>query len=181
MSKLCNDKNNNLLTIRTGGRDLYTPYDDYSSIYKASSIHSNGSVTVQVLFLDSVDPGTKAGVVIRNSLASNGSYDSNTAAGYAAVVASPRDEVSFLWDSNGDGRLDSMSNIPKATPPLYARLDVSGTQFTGYFSSNGVQWTQIGNAVVIPTRLQVSDVGVLVSSHGGFINSTAVFANLTIC
>lgn len=176
--EVCSQGDNTLLAIRSGGRDIFAPYDDWTAIYKSNSIAESGSVSGQVLSLDAASSGTKAGVVVRNSLASNGSYDAGISTGYAGVFATPANGVTFSWDANGDGRLDTQSTVSDVQVPLWVRLAVNGTQFSGYYSSNGKQWTQIGSTVALASREQTSDSGILVSSLAGFTNSTGVFGGL---
>lgn len=176
--ELCSNEEHNLLTIRTGGRDVYSPYDDWAAIYKEAAIATNGCVTSQVLSLDATDSLTKGGVVIRNSLATNGSFDSEVSTGYAGVFVTPGNGVSFLWDANGDGQLEKSSTVTGVAAPLWVRLSVAATQFSGYFSVDGQQWTQIGLVATLATRNMTSDAGILVSSHAGYANATGVFGGL---
>jgi hypothetical protein len=176
--EVCSQSGNTLLSIRSGGRDVFSPYDDWTAIYKSSSIAESGSVTSQVLSLNAASSGTKAGVVVRNSLASNGNYDAVVSTGYAGVFVTPANGVTFSWDASGDGRLDTQSTVGGVKAPLWVRLDVNGTQFSGYYSSNGKQWIQIGSAVALASREQSSDAGILVSSLAGFTNATGVFGGL---
>jgi hypothetical protein len=176
--EICSQSNNTLLAIRSGGRNAFAPYDDWAAIYQANSVATSGVVVSQVLSLDAADPGTKAGVVVRNSLASNGSFDDDVATGYAGVFVTPSNGVSFLWDANGDGRLETQSTVSGVPAPLWVRLIVSNTQFAGSYSSDGKQWTQIGSTVTLTSRKQTSDAGILVSSVGRFANSTGVFGGL---
>jgi hypothetical protein len=176
--EVCSQSGNTLLSIHSGGRDVFSPYDDWTAIYKPSSIAASGSVTSQVLSLDAASSGTKAGVVVRNSLASNGSYDAVVSTGYAGVFVTPANGVTFSWDASGDGILDTQSTVSGVKAPLWVRLDVNGTQFSGYYSSDGKQWTQVGSAVALASREQTSDAGVLVSSLAGFTNATGVFGGL---
>jgi hypothetical protein len=176
--EVCSQGDNTILAIRSGGRDVFAPYDDWTAIYKPSSIAQSGSVSSRVLSLDAASSGTKAGVVVRNSLASNGSYDAGVSTGYAGVFVTPANGVTFSWDANGDGRLDAQSTVSGVKAPLWVRLAVNGTQFSGYYSSDGKQWTQIGSMVALASRKQTSDAGILVSSLAGFTNSTGVFGGL---
>jgi hypothetical protein len=176
--EVCSQSGNTLLSIRSGGRDVFSPYDDWTAIYQSSSIAESGSVTSQVLSLDAASSGTKAGVVVRNSLASNGNYDAVVSTGYAGVFVTPANGVTFSWDASGDGRLDTQSTVSGVKAPLWVRLVVNGTQFSGYYSSDGNQWTQIGSAVALASREQTSDAGILVSSLAGFTNATGVFGGL---
>lgn len=177
--QICNSGNTALLGIRVGGRDVYSSYDDWAAIYKRGSIARTGNVTAKVLFLDVVDPWTKAGVVVRNSLATNGGYDSDVATGNAGVFVTGANGVSFQWDSNGDGFFDSLSTVSGLKVPIWVRLALDGTQFKGYYSSDGQRWMQIGSAVTLSSRHSTSDAGLLVSSHAGFTNSTGVFSGLS--
>lgn len=172
---------NSTLGIRTGGRDIVSPYDDWASIYQASAIGSTGNVTAEVLSLDPADPLSKAGVVIRQSLTANGTT-TNLAKGYAVVVVTPSNGVLFHWDGNGDGYLDSNYIISGVTAPVSLRLAVQEYIYTAYYSKdNGTAWNLIG-AAVNGTRSANSttlDAGVLVDSHAGFNNATGIFEGLS--
>ncbi|KUL82893.1 hypothetical protein ZTR_09020 [Talaromyces verruculosus] len=177
--QVCSSGNNTVLGIRVGGRDVYAPYDDWAAIYKHSSLGTNGSVTAQVLALDVEDPWTKAGVVVRNNLAAkSGQYGSDNSLGYAGVFLTGDYGVSFQWDGNNDGQLETLSTVHNLKAPIWVRLAVAGNQFTGFFSSDGKNWTEL-HSVTLPSRLGSSDAGVLVSSHAGFTSATGVFSGLS--
>ncbi|KAH8799146.1 hypothetical protein F5884DRAFT_135714 [Xylogone sp. PMI_703] len=176
--ELCSSDSGTIFAIRAGGRDVYAPYDDWAAVYQKNSLAANGSVIVQVLSLDAADPWTKAGAVARNSLASNGSFNDDVNTGYAGVFVTANNGVSFQWDANGDGKLDTLSTVPGLVAPLWVRLSVQGKQFAGFYSADGKQWTQIGSTVTLATRNLTSDAGILVSSHAGYTNSTGVFSGL---
>jgi len=128
---------------------------------------------------DVEDPWTKAGVVVRNNLAaSSGQYDSDNSLGYAGVFLTGDFGVSFQWDGNNDGQLETLSTIHNLKAPIWVRLAVAGTQFTGYYSSDGQNWTEL-QSVTLPSRWGSSDAGVLVSSHAGCKNATGVFGGLS--
>lgn len=169
---------NTTLGIRTGGRDLNSPLDDWASIYQPSALGANGVVTAQVLSVDPTDPLSKAGVVIRDSLAANGTI-TNFARGYAAVVVTPSSGVIFQWDFNGTGLLSANASVSGVTAPVRLRLAVNGSSYSGYYSSNnGSSWTQIGSAVALSSNTMSHDAGLIVDSHLGFNNVTAVFSGL---
>jgi hypothetical protein len=55
----------------------------------------------------------------------------------------------------------------------------AGDAFSGYYSTDGVTWTQVGTSHIVvmsPTAL----VGLAVSSHNNGVVNTATFDNLTI-
>ena len=171
---------NSTLGIRTGGRDIGSPYDDWAAIYKPSALGSNGSsVTAQVLSLDPVDPSSKAGVVVRNSLATNGTT-SNLATGYAVVVVIPSNGLLFQWDASGDGLLDSNATVSGITAPVGLRISLLGSSYNGYYSTNnGSSWIQIGGPVQVNGSTSLPAAGIIATSHSGFNNATAIFGGLS--
>lgn len=169
---------NTTLGIRTGGRDIGRPLDDWASIYQPSALGSDGAVTVQVLSLDPTDPLSKAGVVIRDSLAADGTL-TNFAGGYAAVVVTPSSGVFFQWVSNATGLLNANASSSGVTAPVGLRLAVNGSSYSGYYSSDdGSSWTQIGSTVTLSSNAMSHDAGLIANSRLGFNNATAVFSRL---
>jgi hypothetical protein len=169
------------LAIRTGGRDIGFPYDDWASIYQAAALGADGAVTAQVLSLDSANSSSKAGVVVRSSLASNGTASSHGPTGYAVLSVTSSNGLIFQWDASGDGILDSNATVAGVTTPVGLRIIVNGTSYSGFYSSNnGSSWIQIGAAALVAMGNTTSlDAGVIADSHAGFNNATAVFSGLS--
>ena len=164
-----------VLGIRTSGRDIASPYDDWASIYKPSAIGTSGNVSAKVLSLDPTSPSSKAGIVVRNSLLVNATLGFTSSPGYAGVFVTPASGVIFAYDSNGDGRLDTNVTVAGVVAPVCLSLSVNGSLFSGYYSTDCIAWTQIGAPVAIASRGSPSDAGILVSSNGGFRNATGLF------
>lgn len=170
-----------IYSIRTSGRDIFYgiyPNDDFGALYKTAAIGSQGSVTAYVRSLEDIDPWSKAGVVVRNSLANAGSID-DTSLGYATVLITPGNGVSFQYDANGDGFIDTYPLIEGIVAPIWVRLNVSGNDFSGFYSSDGETWVQIGGTATLNTRRSTSDAGIIADTHAGFLNGTARFSNVT--
>lgn len=165
-----------VIGIRTAGRDVFDPYDEWAAVYEPSAtIDGDGSITAKVLSMDIVDPWSKAGVVLRNNLTAT-SGQPTTSAGYAAVFLTGSNGVSFQWDADGDGQLDGWSVAANIVAPVCLRLNVTGQSFSGYYATDCENWEQIGSAATAAGRGSSSDAGLLVSSHGGFSNITALFS-----
>ena len=160
--------------ITTSGVDLWTPNDDWASIYTPSYITTSGHLSVYVNSQDNLNPWTRSGVVVRNSLESN-----TTSAGYAVIAVTPGNGVAFMWDSSGDGNLDSQSLISDVKAPLFLKMTISGSTATGAYSADEVTWTQVGTAS-LENRASKLDIGMIQSTHEGFTNGTAIFSRFNM-
>jgi hypothetical protein len=66
------------------------------------------------------------------------------------------------------------------TLPTWVRVVRSGTTFTGYTSTDGTNFTQLGVATTISTMTGTIYMGLAVTSHVDGTNATATFDNVTI-
>ncbi|WP_062027985.1 right-handed parallel beta-helix repeat-containing protein [Streptomyces griseorubiginosus] len=166
-------------TVTDAGSDIWGAggeHDDaYGTVYQAGAAVNGTSVTARVDNLDNTNAWAKAGVVLRNSLTGSGSSP-----GYAIVVATPSNGVSFQWDSNGDGYLDQLtSTATSVKAPVWVRLTRTATQVSGYYSTDGSTFTQIGSAVTLPSMAATQDAGVIHTAHSTTVGS-ATFSKLQI-
>lgn len=131
-----------------------------------------------VLSVDDVVPGSLAGVAVRDSFINLTPPDDSkhvNATGYAAVYVTPSEGVIFAFDEGGNGYLTNSTNVTALAPPLWVRVSISGTSASGYYSTDGHSWSQIGSTVKIPRNRTVSDGGVIANSRGSFEYGTAIF------
>ncbi|GAA2947857.1 hypothetical protein GCM10011428_78870 [Streptomyces violaceus] len=132
-------------------------------------------MTARVDSLDNTNGWAKAGVVLRNDLTDDGS-----SAGYAAVVVTPSNGVSFQRDSNADGYLDELtSTAATVKAPVWLRLTRTATQVSAYYSTDGSTFTQVGSKVTLPSMATTQDAGVIHTAHSTTAGS-ATFSNLRI-
>jgi hypothetical protein len=87
------------------------------------------------------------------------------------------------WDADGDGQLDSGtvpngSGVGKPVLPSWIRLVRSGTAYTGYYSTDGTTWTQLGTAN-IPSAAAIQDVGLFGTAANPGYPSEDDFADFT--
>lgn len=179
--------------IRTGGRDVNGTYDDWAVLSQNKEIGLSGSVTARVISLDNVDPLGKAGVVVRDNFKTESpSNDARhvNATGYAALMVTSEKGLIMLWspfvfdaqgDGYGDGFLSNNLTVPGVQAPVYLRLNVSTSNYaTGFYSKDGRSWTQVGKNVLLPRHSAVTKAGVMVNSHGGFREGTALFDSIAV-
>src|ERR1019366_9607339 len=106
-----------------------------------------------VASLQNVDGWSKAGVMIRASLASN--------APNAFMAVTPGNGVTWQCRSSTNG-----STVNAATgglsAPYWVKLVRSGNTFTGYRSPDGTNWTQQGTATF---TMSTAYIGLALTSH----------------
>ena len=168
------------VSINAAGADIWGgggQHDDaYGTIYQTQAATAGTTVTARVDRQDNTNGWAKAGVVLRNNLAQAGSSP-----GYAVMVLTPSNGVSFQWDSNGDGYLDQLSSAGVGTPaPVWVRLVRTGTQISGYYSTNGTTFTKVGPTADLSAPAATQDAGLIATSHNAGAAGTAQFSNLQI-
>jgi len=122
-----------------------------SSYFLRQPLAGNGSLTVQVTSLTDllppagqelgtppsrpgVVPWSKAGIIIRASLAQGSAY--------AAMMATGGNGVRMQWNFTGD--TPGLPGAVSAASPRWLRLTRDGDAITGYDSTDGTHWTVVG-------------------------------------
>lgn len=168
----------NAYAIVTAGADVWEDaggkFDQYGAIYRSKAAGPTATVTARVTRMEKTNDWAKAGVVLRNDLTAAGSSP-----GYASMVVTPSNGVSFQWDSNGNGYADSWATA-NATAPVWVRLVRDGTKVSGYYSTDGTAWTQVGSAVTLTGAADKQDAGVLATSHNAGVAGQFDFSDLTV-
>jgi hypothetical protein len=115
-------------------------------------LDGNGSITARVTSLadgelpgqgmgsstHTAQPWAKAGIMIKASTTAGSAY--------AAVMVTPGHGVRMQYNFTHD--LAGLSGIPSASSPRWLRLARSGDTITGYDSTDGTHWTEIGTATL---------------------------------
>lgn len=165
--------------ILTSGTDIWQDgggaFDEYGTIYQDDAIAGTGTVTARVTHMDNTNSWAKAGVVIRNDLTGAGA-----SAGYAVMVVTPGNGVAFQWDSDGNGYLDSFSGAGGIQAPAWVRLVRAGTQVSGYYSTNGVDWIKVGPTVTLAGVAATQDAGLIATSHAPGVTGQYGFSDFSV-
>jgi hypothetical protein len=132
-------------------------------------------VTARVTHLDDTNPWAKAGVALRNELTG-----ARTSAGYAVMVVTPGNGVAFQWDADANGYLDSFSTVGGIRAPAWVRLVRSGSQVSGYYSTDGTTWTKVGSTVNVPGIAATQDAGLIATSHAAGVLGQSGFTNFSV-
>jgi len=151
--------------IEAAGADIFQngtqASDDYGAIYQTGAATATTTATVHVDAQQNTDAWAKAGLVMRNDLTKN-----HLSPGYVALVVTPGNGVSLQWDGDGNGILDSFvaAGAGSVHAPVWLRLVRSNTTYTGFYSTDGSTWTQVGGATV-GSAASAEDVGMIATAH----------------
>ncbi|MDT3435570.1 metallophosphoesterase [Haloarcula sp. 1CSR25-25] len=160
-------------TISAAGADVWESADEYGALYK-DDVSGDVVARTTIESQENTHPWAKSGIMIANDITTAGS-----SAGDVIVAISPENGFAFQWDSNGDGFVNSNTNVDSTNYPCDLRLTKSGSEYIGEYSTDGGStWTTI-DSVSITDANSSQDVGLFTTSHNTGTNCTAEFANFT--
>ncbi len=156
---------NGLLYLTGSGQDIWNQKDYFSYLYQDGK-SGDFTLDVYVNSIENTHSWAKAGIMVRQSLASTSMH--------AMIVVTPGNGVSFQRRTS-DGASSNSTTTSAITAPVWLRLVRSGTTYTGYYSNDGVNWTSVGSDTVSMSDPVI--VGLPVTSHDSAQDCDAVFDN----
>ena len=151
-------------TITGAGADIWNTADAFRYVY--TPLSGDGTIVTRVTSVQYVANWTKAGVMMRESLAPD--------ARQALMLVSPGKGLAFQRRVSTGGLSTSTSGFT-GTAPAYVRLSRTGSTITAASSFDGSSWTTVGSdTFAMPATIYV---GLAVSSHVYGTLATATFAN----
>lgn len=148
------------LAINGGGQDLWKGTTQFGTAFRPGAMTDGTSVTVRVDSQENTGSWARCGLVVRNSLSTQGS------AGFLNLAVTPGQGVVLSYDTNGDGTLDTYKRITGIKAPVVLRLSRSGTAYTGSCSTDGASWRTVAT-VNVPGAAGSQDVGIFMSATNG--------------
>jgi autotransporter-associated beta strand protein len=152
-------------TTTAGGTDIGGTSDQFRYTYE--SFTGNGLVTAHVSSLTNSNALAKAGPMFRDGTSANGAF--------AAMFVTPTSGVVFEWRSTAGG---SASTVAAVAAPVWLRLNESNGQFSGYYSTNGTTWVQVGTTQNV-TLGGSGLAGLAVTSHASGTSTTAAIDSVS--
>ncbi len=150
--------------VRGGGADIWGTHDTFN--YLTQSVHADaGEIVARVLSLENTNTFAKAGVMM-------------TGSGTVVLDIRPTGDIEFMARTSSGGSMQSIASATHALP-VWLKLNHTGQVFTGFISSDGSTWSQIGSASIDPSYSGYS-AGLAVTSHDTTKFNTAAFDNVTI-
>jgi regulation of enolase protein 1 (concanavalin A-like superfamily) len=133
--------------------------------YAYESITGDFDVQVQVSSLQAVQSGTRAGIMIRTS------NDPGAQMVFVGATASGGYRFNYRTTAGAVGTYVSYGTL--TFPNAWVRLVRAGNVFTGYYSTDGINWIKM-QSLTLPISTTI-DLGLAVCSHTTTQTATAVF------
>jgi RHS repeat-associated protein len=159
---------NGTFTVTGAGVGLSSTADAFHFVYQPLS----GDGTIVARLASMQGPVTQAGVMIRETLDAGATFASEIYNGYFAYL--------MLYDRpTTGGSLSIQNGAYSTTLPYWMKLVRSGSTFTGYSSTDGVNWVQSGTSVTVNMAQNVY-IGLMVSSTYTTTLATATFDGVSV-
>jgi Alpha-N-acetylglucosaminidase (NAGLU) tim-barrel domain/Alpha-N-acetylglucosaminidase (NAGLU) C-terminal domain/Alpha-N-acetylglucosaminidase (NAGLU) N-terminal domain len=147
--------------IEGAGNDLWKATAQFGAVYLPGALEDGAGVTTRVDGQAVTGPWARAGIVVRDSLATAG------ATGFLDLAVTPANGVVLSYDANGDGQLETYRRITGITAPVTLRLTRAGASYTGECSTDdGATWRTVAT-VTVPGSAGAQDAGVFMSAANG--------------
>ncbi len=156
-------------TVSGCGIDIWSNSDQFH--FAATGVSGDATMVAKVTSVSDTGTFAKAGVMFRSSLDANASE--------AMIYANPDNLVVFQWrTSDGDWTSDVYSaGVVNGT--ALVKLVRVGNQFSGFYSTDGANWIQVGSTQTIDMGESIQ-AGLAVSSWSANAVCTATFQDVTI-
>lgn len=140
-----------VFTVRSSGLDIGGENDSFHYVYKA--VTGNTEIVCRVVSVQYTDPLAKAGLMVRDGLAE---YSRQVSIGLTAWRGG------FFQTRERESTRANATMYRDNYPPQWIKLRREGSQFSGFQSKNGRQWTLV-ERVTVPMNEKVF-VGLAVTS-----------------
>jgi regulation of enolase protein 1 (concanavalin A-like superfamily) len=155
-------------TINGAGSDIWGSSDEFHYVYQ--SLSGDGSMVAQVQSVENTNSWAKAGVMIRETLDADSRH--------AMMIVTPGQGTSFQYRSSTGGTSNDSTPGDGITAPHWVKIERSGDTLTGYKSSDGSSWTQVGSTTI--TMATDVKIGMPVTSHNDGTLCTADFSDTSV-
>jgi hypothetical protein len=156
-----------VFTVTGAGADIWNTADAFHFAY--TTLTGDGTLVTRVASEQNVASWTKAGVMMRESLAPGSRH--------AMMIVSPGKGLAFQRRAETNGISTSTSG-GAGTAPYYVRLTRTGSTIAASVSADGATWTLVGTDTIAMTPTIY--VGLPVSSHVAGTLATATFTNTAV-
>lgn len=151
-----------------GAGDIWGSTDSFH--YYHSAINGDATITSRITLVEHVNDWTKAGLMFRES-------DSPTSP-YVLVFLSPENGSVMQIRPTGGAASEEVGREVTVRPPTWLRVSRVGDVFSGSYSADGKEWTQIGSATI--AMADDALVGLVVSSWDANQLATAAFSGSSL-
>jgi hypothetical protein len=155
------------MTVSGAGADVWGTADAFTYVYQP--LRGNGEIVARVAALEAVASWTKAGVMLRETLAAD-SAQTFMLVSAARGVAYQRRLIT--------GAISESTSAGDGTAPAWVKLAREGATITASTSADGSNWTVVGTDTVGWSATIYA--GIAVSSHREGVAATATFDSIAV-
>jgi regulation of enolase protein 1 (concanavalin A-like superfamily) len=155
-----------VFTVTGAGGDIWNTADAFR--YANVPLDGDGSIVARVAEVENVNAWTKAGVMIRQTVASTSVH--------ASMLVTPGRGMAFQRRTIAGAT--STSTTLAGAAPRWVRLTRAGQLFTASVSSDGSLWTTVGQETIAMTGTVWA--GLAVSSHDTSQTATAKMDHVAV-
>jgi hypothetical protein len=156
-------------TLNGSGADIGGTSDQFN--FASRSRAGDATIITRVDGLTNTNSGAKAGVMFRDGMAAN--------AAFVDVVVTPGNGVCMQWRTAAGTTAQSSASITGLAAPVWLKLVRTGNSFSGYYSVDGIFWTQIGTSQTV-VMASTAQVGLVITAHTNSLLATAMFDSVSI-
>jgi regulation of enolase protein 1 (concanavalin A-like superfamily) len=162
-----------LYSISSGGPDisLSSTSDGGRIVYFSITNSANCTVTARVLGMTCTNSSVKAGVMIRETTATN--------ARHFTYIVDTNSATRQIYRTTSAGNATSALVSPTYAKPHWLRLQRVGDLFTAFTSTDGVAYSPIGGAQNLPLAIDVL-IGLAASARSDGLLTQASFEDVNI-
>jgi regulation of enolase protein 1 (concanavalin A-like superfamily) len=155
-------------TIRAAGVDIWGTNDQFHFVYQPFT--GDVDIAARVVSLDAVDPWSKAGVMIRETLTDNSAH--------VFAHPTPANGYRLTRRLTTSGISSSTAVASGGPPPGWVRLTRRGNVVAMYRSTDGATWDLYDS--IQSSMAATVYVGLAVTSHNASVATTAVLDNVSV-
>ena len=152
--------------MQGGGADIWNNADAFN--FASATLAGDSKIFTQVDALEATDPWAKAGVMYRN--------DNTAGSMFVDMIISAANGANLQWRATTGGAC-SFTAVAGVTAPAWVMLGRAGNLFTGWYSSNGTTWTQVGTTTVAMNTAPLA--GLAVTAHNNSYLCLAAFDSVS--
>jgi uncharacterized membrane protein/regulation of enolase protein 1 (concanavalin A-like superfamily) len=154
-------------TLTGSGTSISGTADEFNYAYQTAG--TSYTITARVTSLTNTNSGAQAGVMIRETLTAGSAM--------ANINVTPSNGVTWVYRT-ATGGATTGSRTSGLVAPYWIRVVRNGSTFTGYYSADGVTWTQQGTVTI--SMASSAYIGLVVSSRTNSQLATATFDHVSI-
>jgi N-acetylneuraminic acid mutarotase len=158
---------NGAVTVHGGGADIWNQSDQFNFDYQ--TLTGNGTVITKVTAETNTNSWAKAGIMLRENVASDSRF--------VLLALAPSGKVA-LQARTATHTTPPVSDVINGTLNVWLKLTRAGSLFTGYSSTDDKTWTTVGSTTI--TMVNNIFAGLAVTAHDNTKSCTATFSNFAI-